>query len=676
LATLSCLPLRLILGLAAVDCVGRIRAQTVSLDPVLVSVSRSSADSSVRPVAEVSLDPADLQGFPAVSLDDLLRSDASFSLFRRTSSLSSNPTSQGVSLRGIGPSGASRSLVLLDSIPLNDPFGGWVQWSAVPRLALTQVELSHGGGSGVWGNAALAGTIQLSTASRPPSGGAAELEAGSFGTRSAEAAARATSAAASISADAADFTTDGFYAIAARARGAVDRPLSSRHQVAEVQASFVLSPAVAATVSARAFNEARGNGTVLTRNTTRTEVISAALKGSVSSRFGWSVATYGQSQRYSSVFSSVSPDRSTETPSNNQYAVPASAFGASATATWTEAHSLTLAGIDFRAVAGETREDFQYASGAFTRVRLAGGAQDFTGVFVHHEHTLLSALRLTVDARLDHWENRSGHDREYSLADGSPTLLALYPTRTGNAFSPDLGLTWQAEPALKLRANVNRAFRLPTLNEYYRPFRVGTVSTTANPNLVPETLAGAEAGFDYGTGPWTVSATGFLDDLRHGVGNIAIAQTATSTTVQRQNLDDTRIAGKPAKGVQVKFSYLLDNAHVAQALAQPQLDGLRLPEVPRHTLSASLEAPLVQAITAAARVRWVSLQFDDDLNTLRLPAATTVDLELSRPIGSHAVVYVASENLLNARVVTAESTAGLYSYDAPASVRGGVRLAW
>ena len=201
---------------------GQSGAQTVSLDPVLVSVSRSNADASVRPLAQVSLDASDLNAFAAVPLDDLLRSDASFSLFRRTSSLTSNPTSQGVSLRGIGPSGASRSLVLLDTIPLNDPFGGWVQWSAVPRLALDRVEISHGGGSGVWGNAALAGTIQLFTPNRPPDGGSAEFEAGSFATRSAEATARVTSPAASVAADLADFTTDGFYALSAQARGLRD----------------------------------------------------------------------------------------------------------------------------------------------------------------------------------------------------------------------------------------------------------------------------------------------------------------------------------------------------------------------------------------------------------------------------------------------------------------------
>ena len=49
------------------------------------------------------------------------------------------PTTQGVSLRGIGPSGQSRTLVLLDGVPFNDPFGGWVYWTRVPLMAVDQI---------------------------------------------------------------------------------------------------------------------------------------------------------------------------------------------------------------------------------------------------------------------------------------------------------------------------------------------------------------------------------------------------------------------------------------------------------------------------------------------------------------------------------------------------------
>ena len=74
-----------------------------------------------------------LQEVAGTDLDDRLRDIPGFSLFKRSSSVVANPTTQGVSLRGIGSSGASRTLMLWDGVPANDPFGGWVYWSQIGR---------------------------------------------------------------------------------------------------------------------------------------------------------------------------------------------------------------------------------------------------------------------------------------------------------------------------------------------------------------------------------------------------------------------------------------------------------------------------------------------------------------------------------------------------------------
>ncbi len=63
----------------------------------------------------------DIKQSAAQTLDDFLRQVPGFSLFRRSSSIVAHPTTQGVSLRGISPSGVSRTLVLLDGVPVNDP---------------------------------------------------------------------------------------------------------------------------------------------------------------------------------------------------------------------------------------------------------------------------------------------------------------------------------------------------------------------------------------------------------------------------------------------------------------------------------------------------------------------------------------------------------------------------
>jgi len=115
------------------------------------------------------------------ALDEALRADPSFGLFRRNSSLVADPSSQGVTLRGLGPSGVSRALVLEDGVPLNDGFGGWVYWGAVPRLGIARVEIAPGASSALFGSSAMGGVVEI--VSRAIVDRAeVELQGGSFGT--------------------------------------------------------------------------------------------------------------------------------------------------------------------------------------------------------------------------------------------------------------------------------------------------------------------------------------------------------------------------------------------------------------------------------------------------------------------------------------------------------------
>ncbi len=149
------------------------------LEPVVVTATRAEQPIGEAPASVTVLSREDIRQGAGQSLDDLLRQVPGFSLFRRSSSLVSHPTTQGVSLRGIGPSGASRALVLLDGVPVNDPFGGWVYWDRIPLQSVEQVEVVRGGGASLWGNYALSGVINIIT--RRPTERAAYFE-GSYGT--------------------------------------------------------------------------------------------------------------------------------------------------------------------------------------------------------------------------------------------------------------------------------------------------------------------------------------------------------------------------------------------------------------------------------------------------------------------------------------------------------------
>jgi outer membrane receptor protein involved in Fe transport len=141
---------------------------------VQVTAYRAATLVSDVPVSDVQLSREDLQDTPALALDDDLRQIPGFSLYRRSSSRTANPTTQGVSLRGLGANGASRALVLEDGIPLNDPFGGWVYWDRVPAESIADVEISQEGGSSLYGSDALGGVVQF--VSRPTQPGGISLD--------------------------------------------------------------------------------------------------------------------------------------------------------------------------------------------------------------------------------------------------------------------------------------------------------------------------------------------------------------------------------------------------------------------------------------------------------------------------------------------------------------------
>jgi hypothetical protein len=93
-----------------------------SVAPVVVQTAQLPPSPGDAAFSIVSVDPPILK--VSDRLDEALETVPVFSLYRRISSLGANPTTQGVSLRDIAGSAASRALVTLDGVPQNDPFGG------------------------------------------------------------------------------------------------------------------------------------------------------------------------------------------------------------------------------------------------------------------------------------------------------------------------------------------------------------------------------------------------------------------------------------------------------------------------------------------------------------------------------------------------------------------------
>jgi outer membrane receptor protein involved in Fe transport len=663
-------------------------AQTVALAPVFVTASRGPAPVDAVAFSHQTISGDEVRQTANVTLDGALRAVPEFSLFRRTDSLVANPTSQGVSLRGLGPSGASRSLVLLDGIPLNDPFGGWVPWSELPRESLAGIELVPGGGSSAWGNAALGGVLQLFT--EPVAGSRERLvvKGGSFQTRELEGQVTEPVGAGTLQLLGRDFSTAGFRVVAPERRGPIDTAASSRSNALTARWRQSVSQDIDVTLTVRRFEERRANGTPYQKNNTDQSFASVNI-GTHGNAFRWDATAYVQSQNFSSTFSSVNAARDAETPASNQFAVPATALGLGWVGAWRTNETNTSIGWDVRDVRGETREDSGWVGTAFTRRRFAGGRQTTSGIFFTHDRPLVTGLRGNIGLRLDDWRDSDGHRRD--LLNGIVTNDSAFPHHDGVEASPSAGVVWRPGEHWDIHASAQEAFRRPTLNELYRPFRVGNVITEANPNLRTETVLSEEIGTHVTAGPFGFGATFFRNDLRDAVANVTVGRgpgvvpdvgfvPAGGEGRRRLNLDRVRVQGaslsaewRVASNVSLSGAYLFDDSEVRRATVARGLEGLRLAQVPRESATLGLSWKPGRW-TFSPRVRFLGAQFEDDLNRLRLGATTLVEAFASVRLKHNAELFLSGENIFNQRVETGRSDDGVVSVGTPRMVLAGLRL--
>lgn len=547
----------------------------------------------------------DLDRSPALVLDETLRQVPGFSLFRRDSSLSAHPTAQGVSLRGIGPSGTSRSLVLFDGLPLTDPVGGWVAWNRIPPSALSAVEVVPGAASALYGSTSLGGTIQLLPRSPTETTVEARLSAGERGLADGEVFAGGKARDWRWSASTRSFTTDGFFALAPRDRGPVDRPVT-----VDFTSALGRVHRDGGWLGLQHYEEDRGNGTRLQTNDTRITTLEGGWAGT-----RWQARGHHQDQRFGSRFSRILPGRTGEVLTARQD-IPATSSGAAVT--WTSPGGW-LAGADGRRVTWEqeTRDLDQTLAGAFVQKSFEAG----------DDLSWIGALRV------DRWDNATEQ----------------------TTISPRLGLVWQAAEPVTVRASAYRGFRAPTLNELFRPFRVGNVITRANDELSEERLTGVESGFDWASrrGAVIVSADVFWNELADPIGNATVEIQEDLILRQRQNLGEATVVGFEGRlRASLTDRWRLQAAWLSTD-AEVDTTSLDLPQVPPHQGSFGVtRSSRTDRLGLTLVGRWGDRAFEDDLNQLPLPSYVVVDLSLRLDLGRGFQLTTTANNLLDEDVVT------------------------
>ncbi len=652
-------------------------------EEIVVTATRGPRPLRNVPSAVTVLPRAEVERSPTKTTDELLVNVPAFGLFRRSSSMAADPTSQGVNLRGVSLSGISRSLVLVDGVPSNDAFAGWVNWRSVPAIGIQRVEVVPGGGSALYGNYALGGVTQI--ISRPITPLAAELEseAGSFGTG--RVAARLSERAGPVGAavDGELLTSDGYPVVAEWARGAIDGATPSRHAVVNARAEAEVARDL--TVAARGgfFWQDHSGGTVHTTAVVRRLDYSGGARYKPAGTGAFDLTVFGHVSELGQGRARVAAGRSSETSSATQ-SVPSHDLGGSLL--WTGeplqlggTHTFSV-GTDLRRITGHTHETLYPAPTAPPAAvvgRDAGGEQRLYGLFAQDVWDWGESLQANLALRWDRFETVDGRRTE-RLGDGTSSSSS-FAGRTGTEVDPKLGVRARATGWLAFRGGVYRAFRAPTLDELYRPFQVGTIRTEANPDLRPETLQGGELGLDVTLRrAVTVRATGFWNELSDPVVNVT-PDPAVPDQRQRQNLGRARIRGVEADAAwrlaprwlaAAAYTYL--DPRVTRAPDQEALVGKQLPQVPNHRASLSVAYDDRSLVTGSVQLRYLGAQYEDAPNTLPMGEALLVDLHGAWHATRNADVFLAIQNVLDKTYVVGR--AGVDTVGQPRFVHGGVRL--
>jgi outer membrane receptor protein involved in Fe transport len=625
------------------------------IEEVTVTAYRAPLGMLESPVTTRLLSEAALNSTAAITLDEKLRQLPGVQLYRRSSSLAANPSSQGLSLRGLGSTAASRTLVTEDDVPLNDPFAGWIRWQEQPELSLKSIELVRGGASDLYGSSAIGGVVNLIPAR--PTSDFAELKSsgGSEGTYENALRLQARQGPWGVLAAGGIIGTDGYIQEAPWQRGPVDIASNVHSQNGVLLAEHDSGP-LRLFVRGSGYNDARSNGTPDQTNGSR--IWRYATGGDWQGPHNGTLVTrlYGSTEHFRQVFSNISNTPTVANPtcayrcgeSPTRFSLsPENELGA--VAHWSQplgAGLLFVAGADTHDVRVWDREQTSGSTAALTNLR---DHQRDTGVY-GEAMWLRRGWTLTASARMDWFQNFDGQQLLFKGSAWTPSLPQ--PSQfSQHVFDPRMGLSRKFLEHWAVSASGFRAFRAPSPNELYRTTQVGNMLTKPNFNLLSERATGWETGVSTEWHWGTIRSSYFLTQVNRPIAALTINPTSSPILLMRENLGQIESRGvaldfelAPQRWLSIDGGYQYAHATVSKGT---QDLGNWIPEVARNMATLNLRAFRPRLGLLSLQSRLSGRQYDDDANTYLLHSYFLLDAYASHDFGKRLQLFATGENLFD-----------------------------
>lgn len=611
------------------------------LAPVVVKSHRQFPGVTLEhPLATVWRRAA-IQRVTPLTIDSVLAREPVFSLYRRETGAFAHPTTQGANLRGLGANAASRALVLLDGVPQNDAFGGWVPWARFAPVSVETAEVLPSTRAAVWGNLSAGGVVALTAPDVFETHQRYQMSMGNLGYRDASVLRSVASEQWGMALSGRILRRDGDYLVHPADRGPIDRRADLDVESLSLRGGWRPAESLTIEPSWSYFSEERGNGSPLAQNRMRGWDVGLRTSGEAAG-WSWQALAYHQQREMENQFTALNDERTGETPVLDQFGIPSETTGGSfVVETGLRDSVRVLFGADLRRMQGRTHED--YGFGLQNR-RTAGGEQRLGGIFGKGLWTLQDEHFLAATLRLDRWTLSDAFLRERPLSDAHYSVDRNFADRDDFEPSAALRWEWQFDPRWRFQAGVSHAFRLPTINELYRPYRVGSDIFDANPQLNPERFTTLELGFSGRMSEQLHLETGvFLSRVENVIANVFIrggpgespggAIPPDGSYNRRENVDTSRVWGwqsrlswSPLEMITVEVRHRWLQSTFRRSGLQPALEGRRFPQVPRHQGNVEVRYLPTARWTLFAVLSGSTAQYDDPLNQRRIKGYTRADL--------------------------------------------------
>lgn len=650
-----------------------------AITEVVVTATRSARALDDVPASVSVVTSEQIEATPGRTIDDVLRRVPSVDL-PLAGTNEQHPTDTIVSMRGLS---GIRALVLLDGVPLHDPFFGYVQWSEVPLETVDRVEVVRGGGATLWGNYALGGVINILTKPIDRTELVAEAAGGSRGTYRSDGHAAYAGNGFGLGLDAGVSHTDGYLEQAPAGRGPISTPTSFTAHTLAVSGDAQLTPDLSARARVSFYDN---DHDFLTRLNTNRQV-NWRYTGSLS----WKPVAGGSLDL--SVFHTDSRFTTNNTFNPDGFDVTQAEFvqnthrtrdhDEGASLIWTQTFAGVLrslsVGADYHGVHGRDAAEIFDETETYLRTDVGAGDQRFLGAFTQVELRPVQRLQVLFSLRYQDFYSYNGVD------DTPGGLGAGVPSRHDSDVDPRLSLRYELPHGFALRGAGYRAFRAPTLDNLYRSASVPGYILNSNAALVPETLNGGEVGFDFNRGPVRFQATAYdsyVSDLLTYRAIPADALPAGFTQGARLiNAGSARSRGVEAEldwrvspTLEGTLAYTYADSVVTSNPEDPASVGVQQSGIPEHRASAGLDWTVAHGVKLSPRLRYVARTIGDADGVFHTDPHFIVDVAVTAPLTRNLDGFVQVENLFDRRYIATNDGFTSALYGRPLTAVAGVRL--